>query len=1152
MAEKPSEQSIFLHAVGLASPADRAAYLEDVCRDNPRLQQELDALLAAHDRLGVEQPPSGPGRLLRTIDEPNTERAGTMIGPYKLMEQIGEGGFGLVFVAEQLEPVRRKVALKVIKPGMDSAQIIARFEAERQALALMDHPNIAKVLDAGATASGRPYFVMELVRGVPITDYCDRNQLTPRERLELFVMVCRAIQHAHQKGVIHRDVKPSNVLVTSHDGKPVVKVIDFGVAKAVHQHLTERTIYTQFAQMIGTPLYMSPEQAEMSGLDIDTRTDIYSLGVLLYELLTGSTPLEKKRFATAAYDEIRRLIREEEPPRPSKRLSTSDALPSVAASRRMEPARLSRMMRGELDWIVMKALEKDRTRRYETASGLAQDIERYLADEPVEACPPSASYKLRKFARRYRTPLRVASAFLILLILGVIASIWQAIRATVAERAARASEQAARASEEVAQEQKEEADAAKEQAEKQRNELAAFNDALRRANYIADMNLAHHAWADNNLIRTRELLELHRPKPGEPDLRGFEWHYLRRLFGGELKVVQAHAGSISTISFSPDGKRLYSCGRSRTPQSIIVEKDPPHEIKLWDVVTGRQLPLGLKEPTAKARSLAVSPDGKRLAAACGDQGIWVWDIATGEPTILERHRRELDVSIGFSPDGKRLFSLSAPEGFGFPFGNYTVRIWDPAVPGIIATIPKHSSPWSGPRFSPDGKLLAIPEYRQSVVRVFDAATGREVFSCTYRDGYVSHAVFSPDGKRLAACGERGIQLWDTATHEPVATWPIASNFGYFLAYSPDGNRLAVGTIEGAVELWDTGTGRKVHTYNGHTGSLKMMDFSPDGTRLASAGTDGTVRLWDPTLGGEIVPLVQSGADVGYPELSPNGQTVLEGVSTAKVRFRNAATGQRRGAAILSERSIFDSLKKDWTADGKRLFTLDGLNEVKVFDVATGKVDRTFAVTGEKPGALGVSPDGKWFAHAAPRGTIKVRDAVTGTESRTIQGLTNPIHCLVFSPGGARLLGVDTSGEMKVWDRATGRETMVTRLSRIFVLNIRFSADGKRLAVVGNHNQSLVGEVRILDADSGRELLALKGHSENVLDADFSPDGHRLATCSADRTIRLWDLAAGQEILTLRGHTLAVDSVRFVTDGRRLISVSMDRTVRVWDATPLPE
>ena len=300
-----------------------------------------------------------------------------MIGPYKLLEQIGEGGFGVVFMAEQQRPVRRRVALKVIKPGMDTRQVIARFEAERQALALMDHPNISRVLDAGATESGRPYFVMELVRGIPLSEFCDQNRLTVGERLELFITVCHAVQHAHQKGIIHRDIKPNNVLVTLHDGTPVAKVIDFGVAKATGQQLTEKTLFTSFAQMIGTPLYMSPEQAEMSGLDVDTRSDIYSLGVLLYELLTGTTPFDQERMRTAGYDEVRRIIREEEPAKPSARISTLNrAATTVTANRKSDPSRLRQLFRGELDWIVMKALEKDRNRRYETAAAFAADVQR--------------------------------------------------------------------------------------------------------------------------------------------------------------------------------------------------------------------------------------------------------------------------------------------------------------------------------------------------------------------------------------------------------------------------------------------------------------------------------------------------------------------------------------------------------------------------------------------------------------------------------------------------------------------------------------------------------------------------------------------------------------------------------------------------------
>jgi serine/threonine protein kinase len=411
---------VFFAALEKGSPEERAAYLDEACASDPDLRRRVERMLTAQAQAGsfLEQP--APSLEVTVGKQPLSEGPSTMIGPYKLLEQIGEGGFGVVFMAEQTQPVRRRVAIKILKQGMDTRHVVARFEAERQALAIMDHPSIAKVLDGGATPSGRPFFVMELVKGVPITDYCDQNHLTPRQRLELVVPVCQAVQHAHQKGIIHRDLKPSNVLVTMHDTTPVVKVIDFGVAKALGQELTDKTLFTSFAQMIGTPLYMSPEQAGQSGLDIDTRSDIYSLGVLLYELLTGTTPFTKERFRQEAYDEIRRIIREEDPPKPSTRLSTTEELPSIAANRGLEPRRLSGMVRGELDWIVMKCLEKDRNRRYETANALAREIECYLHDEPVLACPPSKWYRLRKFARRNRGALAIAATVVLAVLLAVV------------------------------------------------------------------------------------------------------------------------------------------------------------------------------------------------------------------------------------------------------------------------------------------------------------------------------------------------------------------------------------------------------------------------------------------------------------------------------------------------------------------------------------------------------------------------------------------------------------------------------------------------------------------------------------------------------------------------------------------------------------
>ncbi|MHB8974088.1 MAG: protein kinase domain-containing protein [Pirellulaceae bacterium] len=429
MSEKPSIDAIFSEAVETDSADLRQAYLDRACGADAELRRQLERLLQAHFRGGsiVDSPAHA---YCATIDHPPLELPGTQIGPYKLLEQIGEGGMGIVYVASQKEPLRRKVALKIIKPGMDTREVVARFEAERQALAMMDHPNIAKVFDAGATAAGRPYFAMELVKGTPITEYCDRAQLSTRKRLALFVTLCHGVQHAHQKGVIHRDLKPSNLLIEVHDVRPVPKIIDFGIAKAVGQQLTEKTFHTAQTQMVGTPLYMSPEQAGHSDMDVDTRSDIYSLGVLLYELLTGSTPFEKDTLRTVGVDEMRRIIREVEPPRPSARVSTLQAadLSTVCDRRNVEPRKLSQQLRGDLDWIVMKAMDKDRERRYASAGALATDVQRYLDDEPVQARRPSLGYHAAKWVRRHRPLVWSTAAVLVIAALAGGSLFWTSYR----------------------------------------------------------------------------------------------------------------------------------------------------------------------------------------------------------------------------------------------------------------------------------------------------------------------------------------------------------------------------------------------------------------------------------------------------------------------------------------------------------------------------------------------------------------------------------------------------------------------------------------------------------------------------------------------------------------------------------------------------
>jgi serine/threonine protein kinase len=674
----PDVKSIFGSALAIDAPDRRAAYLDEVCGPDTGLREEVDGLLAAFGKAGdfMCRPAAevalgkaaSHGSLIQTL--------GAMIGPYKLLEQVGEGGMGLVFVADQQHPVRRRVALKLIKPGMDSRQIVARFEAERQALAMMDHPNIAKVLDGGATPEGGPYFVMELVKGLPITDHCDKNCLGTRQRLELFLDVCHAVQHAHQKGIIHRDLKPSNILVEVHDVRPVAKIIDFGIAKAIGQQLTDKTLYTALAHMVGTPMYMSPEQAGLSSLDVDTRSDVYSLGVLLYELLTGTTPFENETLKKADYDEMRRIIREDEPPKPSTRLSTLQGrvLSTICERHGADLRKLQQQVRGELDWIVMKCLEKERGRRFETAKDLALDVQRYLRDEQVHACPPTVGYRLTKFMRRNKRPLVAAGLMLLVLVGGIVGTTLGMLRATYEANQKEQALTAVRQNERDARAQLFQALWNQARALRHSAQVGARTESLKALDGAAalaqtlDLSDKQMLGLRNEAIaclsQTNLTLERHW-RVFQPTTRGFGFDAALRSYAvgeytqgetGDIVVRRVQddqevvrlAGALDlrgdpSFHFSTDGTRLVA--RDSADQGS-------NRTTVWDL--HRRQPL-LRMTGALAFDL--HPGGRLVAAALRDHSIRLFDLGTdndeGTP-LPSRWQAPRDPYLCFNATGTKL------------------------------------------------------------------------------------------------------------------------------------------------------------------------------------------------------------------------------------------------------------------------------------------------------------------------------------------------------------------------------------------------------------------------------------------------------------------------------------------------------------------
>jgi len=1086
--------------------AERAAFLERECGANAALRQRLEKLLLAHDESGaflekaaVCAAPVSPSRAVfdgvesKTLLAVITEKPGDCIGRYKLLQQIGEGGCGVVYMAEQEEPVRRRVALKVIKLGMDTKQVIARFEAERQALALMDHPNIAKVLDAAATETGRPYFVMELVRGIKITDYCDQNNLSTRVRLDLFIQVCHAIQHAHQKGIIHRDIKPSNILVSLQDGVPVPVVINFGIAKATEQRLTDKTLFTAFEQFIGTPAYMSPEQAELSRLDIDTRSDIYALGVLLYELLTGKTPFDAKTLVAAGLEEMRRIIREEEPVRPSTRI-TQERLASSAIARNKSTIRNPQSaIDPDLDWIVMKCLEKDRTRRYETANGLAQDIERHLNHEPVAARPPSTAYRIQKSVRRNRVMVTAGMAVAAALVLGVVVSTWLAVRA---------SRQRARA---------------------EANELLARQHA-----YAADMNLAFRSFDENNLGGALDLLEQHGPKPSQSDLRGWEWRYLwEQCQSDGLFVLGEHSDGVTTVCFVPDGKTLASGSYDRT-------------VRIWDLET-RQ-PRATLPHNGALWGLAFSPDGKWLATWISpkDDPVRIWDTRSWNLATTWTELKFVG-SLAFSPDGKMLATAGENGGTLWEISTHRQAATFPAMCGTINT------GGQGVAFSPTGHLLAYLRRQgdQPAIGLYDIRAGKELGAMTGPE--FTMLAFSPDDRFIASGGwDRTVRLWDVAAREQIRILSNHTARVSSVAFSPDGSTLATAGADQRIRLWNTVNWQEAAVLKGHRSEIFTLAYSPDGKRLASGDRAGTIRLWSAIPPAGELAVVRRSWDFLQLYLGPVGPAGPEEYALLYEDGRLvfwSTLGLREYGAVPGLFAPSNTVGETISASGR--LVAQGLSDhtVRVWDtisreeeVRLGPFPETvyplrFSRNGEYLITMGESLLHVWrFATAQP----------VACWTNDLGPLSSPA---LFSPDARYMCTGHEDGRASLWALdGSGRRTLLEG-HRAGIAAIDISTAAGLVATTSDD-----ATVRLWDLKTGKPRVMLRG--QLLHSVVFSPDGSRMAAGTGEGQIDIWDTTLFRKLATLRGTYGSVLGLAFSPDGNTLSSFTVspgwkEYEVRLW-------
>lgn len=1083
MASESQIDKIFHRAVGISDPQEQTRYLNEACAGNPEMMADIEELLF-HDAAGdhLLDVPLVDSVICQSSELP----AGTQIGPYRICEKIGEGGFGQVYIAEQTTPIRRRVALKLIKPGMDSKEILARFQTERQAMALMDHPHVANVLDAGTTPEGRPYFVMELIEGIAITEFCNRQTLALPDRLKLFSEVCSAIQHAHQKGIIHRDLKPSNVLVTLQDDQPVVKVIDFGVAKALSQPLTDYSIYTSLGQMIGTPMYMSPEQAQLNDADVDTRSDVYSLGVLLYELLTGTTPFDRQTLKKASFDEMRRIIREEEPPKPSTRISKlhQQDPSSVAETRNVDLRRLSGKLRGDLDWIVMKAMEKDRNRRYASPGKFAEDIVRFLEGQAVDARPPSVTYRFGKYARRNRTLL--TSGALIVLALCIFGSReyvkshrhLQEMKSVLSEL----------------QLKKNEADRVGKVAQQQ----AAQS---RKTSYVSEMKLAFQRVDEGRLLEAREILDTLVPATSEADLRGVEWSYLDNKIQSCFRVIGIHPSGVEDMALFPDKKRVVSVCSDGS-------------LSIWDIATG-QLVWRYELHHRPIHAVAVSPDSKWIAYGEEDislnSQVVMIDAETGKELGRLNSFPHSIIALDFTADGKYLVSAS--------MGNGEVCAWEfedglSGRPHKVTHCKKRHS--NHIRISEDGFTLLVPNIEKKQLSLWDVPTRKLIKDitnprnmgpwpgCAYSASQQLAAIAFPGGNSSQA-GK--IDIVDVESGDILAVWRSFSR--KTITFSPDGTSLVAGSENGWIDflryqLSQSGAKRTL-TYTDHSriraiNGTVLTKCMPDSNTVLVAGTDGVIASYSlgheknqTELGVENIRAVNTAASTDSTLFAWLG-------SDNKVRLTDYKTGQ-----ILDMSQKLPSFGSTlvFSPCGTRLAAQCDNQTVHCWDVA----ERSFHNLGSRKFGCSEFPHGDHVAidrqnvigFGEELDVCYLLDTDDFTQKpRTIRNAF--ARSVLISPDEQSL--VMAFNELRIYDRKSlNLKHHVVDIGQIRSMAI--SRDSRWLAC--GH---MDGSAQIRSLSSGKVRYRLNGHTGGIRAVAFSHNGKRLITGDDLGNIGFWDVESG--------------------------------------------